>query len=327
MDKRTKQSKQSEEHRVEIKSWLDSEERDFDHGYNLFVRFSHNRALALMLVRTKRLSKLVYELQKITDRAFIQHSPVMPLKTITNASKRHQENTEAAKLVESAGKLFEHKADDVVSDKLLEVESGADDVISDKLDEFKEATDDILSEQIQIVRDGKIVKLGDLPENLRELWKLNRDEHKLMRAIHEKMKLAKGDNDRAVFRKQLVDFDDRLSKRWAVIDEWFKVPEAVTENEDTGENQTKTEEQPGTGGDGTETESVEMQDLKDINAARSYLSRNVKKVDKLEGEKKDILLKKLADRVAILQKHKAEISRETTAELVKLGLLEDKGNE
>jgi len=69
-----------------------------------------------------------------------------------------------------------------------------------------------------------------------------------------------------------------------------------------------------------------MQDLKDVNAARSYLSRNLKKIADLEGDKREKLIAKLKERVAVLVAHKAEIKEETRVELVKLGLLEDNGN-
>jgi hypothetical protein len=193
----------------------------------------------------------------------------------------------------------------------------------DKLAEFEEAADDILKEKVKIIRDGRQVTLGDLPEHLQQLWFKNRDEHKLMRAIHEKMKLAKGDNERAEFRKQLVKFDDDIAKRWATIDEWFDQGE---DDEDTEQEETESEK-TGTGGDGPKPESVQMQDLKDVNAARSYLSRNLKKVAELEGDKREKLVAKLKERVDVIVKHKAEIKEETRVELVKFGLLEDNGNE
>nr|WP_321357192.1 hypothetical protein [uncultured Draconibacterium sp.] len=326
MDKRRKEYKQSEDNREEIKAWLASDEKDFDEGYNLFVRFGHNRALALQLARKRRLSKLVYELQKIAERVFIKHSPVMPIRPIMKADTRHQEHTEAGMVVESAGKKLLEGAEDVIDDKLSEMGSDADEVISDKLAEFEEAADDILKEKVKIVRDGRQVNLGDLPEHLQELWFKNRDEHKLMRAVHEKMKLAKGDNERAELRKQLVEFDDKIAKRWATIDEWIDKGDEDPDP-DNNQEQTETEEKSGTGGDGPKPESVQMQDLKDVNAARSYLSRNLKKVADLEGDKRDKLIVKLKERVAVLVAHKAEIKEETRVELVKLGLLEDNGNE
>jgi hypothetical protein len=66
---------------------------------------------------------------------------------------------------------------------------------------------------------------------------------------------------------------------------------------------------------------------KDLNACRSYISRNVKKVATLEGEKREKLMVKLAERVQTLQKHQAEVKEETRKELEKLGLWnENNGN-
>lgn len=50
-----------------IKSWLDSEEKDFDEGLTLFQQVSKNRSVFLYLFRKKQLPKLEYELQKIAS--------------------------------------------------------------------------------------------------------------------------------------------------------------------------------------------------------------------------------------------------------------------
>ena len=70
MDKRTKEYKESEQCKEEIRAWLNSEEKDFDVGYELYARYGHNRALALQMARKRPLTKLIYELEKIIARGF-----------------------------------------------------------------------------------------------------------------------------------------------------------------------------------------------------------------------------------------------------------------
>jgi hypothetical protein len=64
--------KQTLEYKKEIEAWLKSKDKDFDAGFELFVRFSHNRALAMQLARKRLLSKLEYELQKIAQRGWLK---------------------------------------------------------------------------------------------------------------------------------------------------------------------------------------------------------------------------------------------------------------
>jgi hypothetical protein len=270
----------SENERAEIRAWLKSEQ-DFDEGYELFVRFSHNRALALQLARIRRLSKLVYELEKIADRPFIKESPVMPIKSIIRAGKRHGEHVEVAEMADGAEK------------KLV--------IISEKVD------------------------YNELPENLKKLYDENTEAYKLMRAVHEKMKQAQKDGERAELRAQLIVFDDRIANNWQELDSWSTDKEAyearrLAEIQGYGNSNTGGEDLP---------EITDPNEIaKDLNACRSFISRNLKNVAKLEGEKKEKLLKKLAERVATLQKHKADISGATKANLVELGLLdEDSGNQ
>lgn len=270
----------SKNERAQIEAWLKSDQ-DFDEGYELFIRFSHNRALALQLARVRRLSKLVYELEKIAARPFIKESPVMPIKSIIRAGKRHGEHVDAAELADDAEK------------KLV--------VINERM-EYKE-----------------------LPEDLKKLYDENTEAYKLMRAVHEKMKQAQKDGERAELRAQLIVFDDRIAANWKELDSWATDKEAWEARKQEGRDEKGNESADG----GALPEIADPNEIaKELNACRSYLSRNVKKVAALEGEKQQAMLKKLAQKVATLQKHKAEISETTRANLVELGLLdEDSGDE
>ncbi|NQU52430.1 MAG: hypothetical protein HQ522_07810 [Bacteroidetes bacterium] len=300
MDKRTMQYKESEKCREEIQAWLNTEEQDFDEGYELFVRYSHNRALALQLARIRRQSKLVYELGKIVKQAFIKESRVFPVRKVIKAVNRHQEHVNAETQIEETGKRL-------------------------------------------VVIDER-VKYEDLPEEMKKLYDENKESYKLMRVVHEKMKLATKDGERADFRTELVRFDDLIAGNWETLDKWAAAKEefekqrlieiegggsfdSAQDDETDSTEEIVSEEKPEEGK--PQVDSIDTtQVTKDVNAARSYLSRNVKKVAGLEGKKQEDLLKKLTERVAILQQHNAEIKKSTREELVKLGLLnEDNGND
>ncbi len=268
MDKRKKEYKQSQDYKDEINAWLESEEKDFDAGFELYARFGHSRALALQLARKRRLSKLVYELEKIVARAFIKESRVWPINKITRTITRNQEHTEAENQVEETGKKL------VVTDEKIDYD--------------------------------------ELPDELKKVYDENRETYKLMRAVHEKMKLATNDQDRAEQRAELVAMDDKIAANWKILDEW-----ATKKDEDQGED-TKVDQEPE-----RETIPAPAELAKELNACRSYLSRNVKKVATLEGKKREELLAKLAERVQTLQKHNAEIKESTRNELVKIGLISE----
>ena len=260
--------KQTIEYKKEIEAWLKSKDKDFDAGFELFVRFSHNRALAMQLARKRPLSKLEYELQKVVQRGWLKESRVWPIGPVVKAGNRNQEHTETETQVEKAGKKL-------------------------------------------VVTDEKI-SYDDLPEDMKKLYDENRETYKLMRAVHEKMKLAKKDQERAKLRAELVAMDDKIAGNWEVLDKWVENPSG----EDKGEV-------PASAGM-TEKEREPVPDPaqlgKDLNACRSYISRNVKKVATLEEKKREALMAKLAERVQTLQKHHAEVKEETRKELEKLGL-------
>lgn len=258
----------TKKYKEEIDAWLNNPDRDFDAGFELFARFSHNRALALQMARMRKLSKLEYELQKIADRSFLRESRVWPIAPIVKAASRNQEHTEAENQIEKTGK------------KLV-----------------------VIDERINY---------DELPEPMKKLYDENRETYKLMRAVHEKMKLAAKDQERAELRAELVGMDDAIANNWEKLDKW-----ANGEEEEVGS------QQPEAGSDELKIADDPNVIAKELNACRSFISRNAKKVATLDAAKQDTLLKKLAERVATLKKYNAEIKEETRLELVKLGLLDE----
>lgn len=316
----------TKQHKKEITAWLKKKNKDFEAGFELYTRFGHNRALALQMNRKKLLSKLVYELQKISDQPVIRESRVWPIGAIQKAVQK----TVAARELKQAKKdrktvVQVKDADKIVSDKLNELESDAGDIVSDKLSELENDSEqvienakieieEIIQGKLKIISNGKEINFNELPPSLQTKWEENRDSYKLMRAVHEKMKLAQTDEERAKHRAELVELDDKIAANWKDIDNFATNITGI----ETGDSET------------AETRDIiptPAELAKDLNACRSFISRNIQKVATLEGKKKEELLKKLAERTAVLLKYNAEMREETRAELVKLELLdENRGN-
>ena len=129
--------------------------------------------------------------------------------------------------------------------------------------------------RLKAVSKGRI-NPEDLPEELKPLYDEVSENYKKMRSMHEKMKLAKKDKDRAALRKEIVNLDDSIKAGWEVLDAWVLTGELPAEPE-------KKEVDP-----------------KTVNAARKYLSTNLPKLDTLEGEAKEELRLKILDRYSLL---------------------------
>jgi len=248
----------TDEYRKEIQDWMNSG-KDFNEGYLLFVRFSHNRAMALQFARkgSSMQTKLEYELQKIVERNLIIDRPVLAIGPVVKAQANAENVTDTDVRIQNQDKKF----------KLV----------------------------------GEKINPAELPEPLRILYDENSEKHKLMRAIHEKMKAAKKDGERAKLRKELITLDDRVSANWKVI-------ELYLENGTLPEVKKEKAQDPGT----------EM--YKQINAARSYVSRGLNGLDKKTGTKRDETIAEIKKRFDFLVTNKAEVKKETLEALQKLGI-------
>lgn len=187
----------TQEYAKEIRDWFASG-KDFDEGFVLFVRFSHNRALAMQLSRKRIQSKLEYELQKIVERTLIIERPVMPIGVIKKAiapviemkAAIETEISKGEKIIEKQGKVF-------------------------------------------IWHDDK-VDYESLSDEQKALYDANRDMYKEMRSWHEKMKLATTDEDRKTAREKVVELNDIIRENWKQFDASFLPEGEKTEGDDAG---------------------------------------------------------------------------------------------
>lgn len=251
--------KNTEQYRKEIKNWFASG-KDFDQGFSLFVRFSHNRALAIQLARKRTQGKLEYELEKLAIAPVLIERPVMNIAVVRTVVV---------------------KAEVAKKEIVIEV---------DKTErKFEKA------EKVLVNTEGRI-DYEKLNEEQKALFDANRDKYKEMRSWHEKMKLAKTDQERADARAMIIELDDAIRANWQKFDASF-----------TGEV--------------SENFSPEVDPVKAVGNARSYLSKNLSKLESLTGKKLDGLKEKVKERYDVIIAANQVVDDETTAKLVAHGII------
>lgn len=115
-----------------------------------------------------------------------------------------------------------------------------------------------------IIIDNRRVNREDLPELMRELYDRNVDDYKALRALHEKLKVANSDVGRAEFRDLIIKLNNKIKKRWEIIDSG----EFPSVDSPTG---------------GIKSSN--------INSARAYISKMLKK-DKLTAAQRELVKEK-----------------------------------
>lgn len=108
-----------------------------------------------------------------------------------------------------------------------------------------------------VIVDERHINREDLSPELQQVYDLNVEDYKSLRIYHEKMKLANSDAGRVEFREKIMKLNEKIKKRWEIIDSG-QIP-----GKDNGEGK----------------------NIK-INSARSYISKMLKK-DTLTEEQRE----------------------------------------
>lgn len=85
------------------------------------------------------------------------------------------------------------------------------------------------------VYDDRRLKRSDLPEDLREIYDRTVGEYHVRRGYHEKMKMARTDEDRAELRAKILETEERIRAGFAVIDARLAEAEKQKVEEDFNE--------------------------------------------------------------------------------------------
>jgi hypothetical protein len=133
----------------------------------------------------------------------------------------------------------------------------------------------------------------DLPENMKPLYRQNRELYKQMRALHEKMKLVKTDLEREQIRATISEYDDIISQNWDTLDNWDgSISTEVAEPEISVEDRERM-----------------------VATARKFVNVSMRKLKGMDGLPRQQMVFKIEQRLAFLKNYDAKIG-----ESVKLGL-------
>ena len=298
---------------LSLKDWLEAKDKDYGIGLAILGTHSKNRILLQNLSRKPNPKKVEYELRKIATQQGIVLTPddqdLVETKTDTEKGqdlldKMKKESPDPEKFKEevldrpqnqSDSEKNEEEADDIVSEKLNELESDADDIVSDKLAEFEQMTDEIIAGKKKVSIGGTELYYEDLPTEIKARLDQNRDNYKIIRATHEKLKLMENatDADRAPLTQKIADLDSQIRSNWDVVDSYE--PQAETEKESAI-------------------------DHKRINANRKYISTNLKKLaEDIEQVKAAKIRDSIKARLSELKAAGENLSDTTIQELKKQG--------
>ncbi len=281
---------------MELKAWF--EEKDYGIGVALFGQLSKNRILYQNLSRKHNPEKLEYELRKIAKEKGITIEEPTSTSSVVEAAVAESIEAHSDQVIDLMN--ADQKPDDLVKEKLDELESGADEIVADKISEFESQVEEIMSGKLEVIRNGRKVKLEDLSTEMQARWNQNKDSYKEIRVLHEKLKLMENatPEDRQPLTQRICDLDDQIRDNWAEIDAWVKEP--------------------------TSTSSVgdaPVIDYKRILANRKYISTNLKKLpEQTDPVKSAQVVAELQKRFDEIKASGEAVSSETIEELTKAGV-------
>jgi hypothetical protein len=148
-----------------------------------------------------------------------------------------------------------------------------------------------------VIRHDREIKYDSLPDYLKKIWDINRESYSKVRSLHEKLKLMinASDYERKPITSQIVELSISIRENWTKIDAYD--PESPESNI-----------------------TIDI-DHKKINANRTFISRNLKKVELLTGKVKDELIANIQLRYDELKTVGESFSENTVISLEKIGII------
>ncbi len=175
-----------------ITAWLREAKPDFNAGFSLFCRYSPNRTLISWIGRKRDAEMLRYELQKLNPY-----------------------------LTEPAGQPAEQPAEQPADIRVIETITQPDEAAH--VAAKPEPTEKSKPEPRIVFRtyDERRTRRADLPAELQTVYDDIAGDYKVRRALHEKMKAAMSNQDRASFRARVMECQDRINAGWIKIDSYL----------------------------------------------------------------------------------------------------------
>lgn len=178
-----------------ITAWLREAKPDFNAGFSLFCRYSPNRTLISWIGRKRDAEMLRYELQKLNPY-----------------------------LTEPAGQPAEQPAEQPADIRVIETLTQPDEAAHVAAEPVRPAQNSDPEPEPRIVfrtYDERRTRRADLPAELQSVYDDVAGDYKMRRALHEKMKAAMSNQDRASFRARIMECQDRIDAGWKKIDTYL----------------------------------------------------------------------------------------------------------
>ena len=148
------------------------------------------------------------------------------------------------------------------------------------------------SERLKVIREGS-VRYQDLPAPIQEVYRQTCDHYRKMRSMHEKLKLASTDQERAAIRTELLEVDQLHTAAWKAIDKWAADGSLPPVQDPVINSQSSPDTPPDPEG---------TPDAKAVNSARVGIGRDLKALDKNPEEPKRAgLISRLQTNVKVIQ--------------------------
>ena len=280
--------------RARVEEWLSKKkhtEAELADGAMMVLQCNRNRAMYNTMMRkpSHYEEKMVYELKKHLD---------MNLEDVKNMEKQILPViTKAIADTEAAADKAAEPDNPVPEDSFLPAPALSS-------EEPYEQTDDIVAR-------GKRTDHDELPETIRAIWDKNAERYKKIKQAHETCKTLTAACDRYEFTMAIAELWADYKKDFDTYDHYVLLPV----NDEAGK-------------DKTEEMQLSAEDLRQINAARPYISNNLPKLlelvklSKEEGftddqkEKLESWREKIQQRVDVLVRCKQVIKDELKAKLI-----------
>ena len=177
----------------EIHQYLQQANPDFNAGYGLFCKYSPNRILIESIGRRRDKDMLLYELKKLSDSGFVAFNSDATVMQIQSTAVQPQNFRSSPQFT----------ADDRSSQQNHDIQ----DAELRKAVSFR-------------TYDDRRTRRSDLPPEMQIEFDANTADYSVRRALHEKMKMATTDSDRAQLRARILETQERIMQRWKKIDDF-----------------------------------------------------------------------------------------------------------
>jgi hypothetical protein len=237
--------------KARVEEWLNKEhhnEAELAQGAMMVLQCNRNRAMYNTIIRkpSHYEGKMIYELKK--HLAYLQDG--LNLDEV---------------------KDLEKKVLPVIEHAIVETEKTADEVAAAMGDAPADSIlpSPALSTEMPYMQTDAVVARGKrtdhdmLPEAIRAIWEKNAERYKKMKQAHETCKMLTAACDRYEFTKAIAELWAEYKKDFDTYDHYVLVPV----NDEAG-TQTPTGEEV----------QLSAEDMKEINNARSYISKNLPKL-------------------------------------------------